>query len=372
MSRDPAKAPSKARAKVRKAAKPPRKRRLDGPQVICTLGPVFSNAGALRVMANVGMTVLRVNCSHYDRAATFRLVTELRRTHPAVKILMDLQGPKIRVAARFRERALRTGEPVVFVDAAAPLPFDAPSALPVPLALFQRFALLKDARTIFMKDCTMEFEVRENCAERGYILAQTRLGGVVREEKAVHFPGLCAGVPAITAKDREDVRFALDVKADIVMASFVNRAADMHDLRAALGAGTASEGPLVWAKIETRSGVENLAEICAEADAILVGRGDLWVEVGALEASAVQSLILQTARRQKIDCYVATQVLESMRNNPVPTRSEMRDIYLSIEEGARGFMLTAETSVGKYPLEAIQVLRQLLERYAGVPTPAKP
>jgi pyruvate kinase len=139
---------------------------------------------------------------------------------------------------------------------------------------------------------------------------------------------------------------------------------DICTLRSSIEERLDRRMPILWGKIETVRGVENLCEICQVVDAVLIGRGDLWVEAGTLESPELQSKILQTARLQETDCYVATQVLESMRNSPVPTRSELRDIYTSIQEGARGFMLTAETSVGKYPLEAIRVLRKMLDRYA--------
>ena len=338
-------------------------------EIICTLGPISSVPDVLLEMGRAGMSVLRINCSHYEPKTAVPIIAFVRKHHPQVRILVDLQGPRLRVASRFPEKSAREGQIVQFVGEVNFISARRKDAFVIPLSLSRPFGDFENATTVHMKDGTMVFDVIENRAKDGYVLAKTRWGGVVRGEKAINVPGLPLPASALTDKDRVDLRFAAEVNADAVMLSFVNRAADIQELVGAWEKLKPARKPAVWAKIETSEGIKQVPAICQVTDAILIGRGDLAAEVGFLEAPAAQSQLIEAARKASKPCYIATQVLESMRANPYPARSEMRDIYVSLREGATGFMLTAETSVGKYPIPAIEILRDMIRRHATETSP---
>ena len=341
-------------------------------EIICTLGPISSAPGVLLDMARAGMTVLRVNCSHYEPKIARPLIALVRKQQPQVRILVDLQGPRLRVASRFPEKSAREGQIVQFVSEVNFISARRKDAIVIPLALYCPFGNFENATIVYMKDGTMVFDVIENRAKDGYMLAKTRWGGAVRGAKALNVPGLPLPSSALTEKDRADLAFAAEVDADAVMLSFVNRAADLQELLSAWKKLKTVRKPEVWAKIETSEGIKQISAISGLADAMLIGRGDLAAEVGFFEAPAAQSQLIEAARTAGKPCYIATQVLESMRANPYPSRSEMRDIYGSLREGAAGFMLTAETSVGKYPIPAIKVLREMIQRHSvELPPPSE-
>ncbi|MFN3511981.1 MAG: pyruvate kinase [Phenylobacterium sp.] len=324
-------------------------------RIVATLGPASRAAGKVKALAEAGADVFRVNFSHgthEDHALTIANVRAAERAlGRPLAVLADLQGPKIRLGV-FADGAVRLKPGQDFRLDRDPTPGDA-SRVQVPLA--EVFQALKPGADVLLDDGRVRLRVRR-C---GPDFAETEVvsGEALSNHKGLNLPQLAIPVPALTAKDRADLAFALSEGVDWVALSFVQRASDMAELRAIVQ-GRAG----VLAKIEKPAALEALDEILDLCEAIMVARGDLGVELAPEDVPVVQKALIRAARTRGLPVIVATQMLESMIHAPTPTRAEASDVAGAVYEGADAVMLSAETAAGAYPLEAVSMMDRILTR----------
>lgn len=324
-------------------------------KIICTLGPASSGRASLVAMIKSGMDVARLNFSHGTPGEHASFVKNVRFTARSygkpVGILQDLPGPKLRLGKLPEEGLkLEQGEEIIISSRMEPglktLPF---RNIPVLKAL-------RPGNHIYLSDGRVHLRVLKNKSES--ILCRVVSGTILMSGSGVNIPGVDLPVESLTKADRKMMRFGLSLGVDFVAVSFVSGAQDL--LKARKAAASAARPPLIIAKIERAQALHNLREIVKAADAVMVARGDLGVELPPEKVPFVQKEITAECRRQGRPVIVATQMLESMVNSPFPTRAELTDIACAATDGADAVMLSAETSIGKYPAEAVLVLAKVL------------
>jgi pyruvate kinase len=322
-------------------------------RIVATLGP--ASRDKIAELALAGADVFRVNFSHGSHADHARNIAAVRKAEAAVgrplAVLADLQGPKLRLG-EFAGGAipLKAGQ-ALRLDLKSK-PGDA-SRIGVPHP--EVFAALRTGALVLLDDG----KVRLRVTAHGPDFADTEVeaGEQLSDHKGLNLPGLAIPIPALTDKDRRDLAFALKEGVDWVALSFVQRAADMAELRA-LVQGRAG----VLAKIEKPSALEALDEILDLSEAIMVARGDLGVELAPEDVPVAQKQLIRAARTRGLPVIVATQMLESMVHSPTPTRAEASDVAGAVYEGADAVMLSAETAAGDYPLEAVAMMDRIITR----------
>ena len=324
-------------------------------KIVATLGPASSDPQLLEQMICAGVNVVRLNFSHgkaqdhVDRATMVREAA--RRAGREVAIMADLQGPKIRVG--------KFAEGRVMLEPGAPFVLDASRAEPgdlsgVGLDYKELPRDVKPGDVLLLNDGLIVLTVD---AVRGDAVHTTvKLGGELSNNKGINKQGGGLTAPALTAKDMEDIKTAMALRADYVAVSFPKSATDMEMARQLCHVAGAEWGhkPQLIAKIERAEAIPRLAEILAASDGIMVARGDLAVEVGNAAVPALQKRMITMARRADKLVITATQMMESMITNPVPTRAEVSDVANAVLDGTDAVMLSAETAAGKYPLETVQ------------------
>ena len=333
-------------------------------KIIATLGPASEPEPVLRRLIAAGMNVARLNFSHGTRpehGRTIRLLRRLaRETGVPLAILQDLQGPKIRVGLLASPLDLKDGAAVVVSTGRTA----AAGRIPVPFAGLSR-AVRRGSR-ILMKDGTIELVVT---GRRGReILCRVVRGGTLGAHQGVNLPGVRIRSHALTAKDVGDLKFGLRHGVDSVALSFVRTAADVRHARRVMGR-LGGAVPLV-AKLEKAEAIANLGEIVDCADAVMVARGDLGVELPAEGVPLLQKRIIRRANARGIPAITATQMLESMVHAERPTRAETSDVANAVLDGTDAVMLSAETAVGQYPVEAVRTMAQIAAAVEGGVRPA--
>lgn len=326
-------------------------------KIVCTLGPATSSPEQVRALVEAGMDFARLNLSHGDYADHERSYLNVRRasdeTGRAVGILADLQGPKIRLG-RFADgpHELAAGdtftittEDVVGTPEVVSTTYRGLSGDVAP----GDAVLVDDGRVA----------LRVTAVDGPRVVTEVEVPGPVSNNKGINLPGVAVSVPALSDKDEQDLRWALRRGVDMVALSFVRRAEDVEDVRRIM----TEEGVFVpvLAKIEKPQAVDNLAEIIAAFDGIMVARGDLGVELPLEQVPLVQKRAVELARRNAKPVIVATQMLESMISSPRPTRAEASDCANAVLDGADALMLSGETSVGRYPVEAVRTMARIIE-----------
>jgi pyruvate kinase len=320
-------------------------------KIVATLGPATDGPGVIAQLAQSGADVFRLNLSHGSLAEHAARIDRIRAEAPAAAILADLQGPKIRLGIFENGSAeLQTGDE--FTIATEEVSGNAARAS----TTYRDFARdVKPGNRVLLADGAVELRVESTDG----VSARCRVisGGRVGDRKGINLPGAEISAPSLTEKDRKDLAFALDRGADLIALSFVRRAADLHALREAVAG--ASRQPLLVAKIEKAEGWRNLEGILEAADGVMVARGDLGVEMPVDEIPFIQKSIIRRARRRGRFVITATQMLESMINSPAATRAEVSDVANAIFDGTDAVMLSAETSVGKYPAAAVRTMASI-------------
>ncbi|MGH7531599.1 MAG: pyruvate kinase [Gemmatimonadales bacterium] len=320
-------------------------------KIVATLGPVTATEPQIAALLDAGVNVVRINASHGTAKIRGAWIAAARRVADAkglpVAILLDLQGPRIRVGALPAPRELSPGQAVVFAPEALAQGDELPTT-------YDRLA--EDARPgarILLNDGLLSVEV--TAVEPPRVRGRVVDGGILTAHKGMNLPGLHVSAPALTDKDREDVRDAVERGVDYLALSFVRRAVDLAELRALV-----PEGIKLVAKIEKATALEELEPIVAASDVVMVARGDLGVELPFEQVPLVQKRLISEANRQGKPVITATQMLESMVHAPRPTRAEASDVANAILDGTDAVMLSAETAVGQFPVEAVRAMDRII------------
>ena len=307
----------------------------------------------LEKMAAAGMDIVRLNMSHGDHKSAAQVIKSIktlnRKIDFPIAILMDTQGPEIRTGDLVKELELKNGA-VISITIRDSVNVEESS---FHIHYDDLIETVKVGDRITVDNGIINLEVLEKHSD-GIMRCRVIDGGILKSKRHVNLPGIRVNLPAITKKDRADILFAIEHELDFIALSFVREAADVRELRALMGdkAGKIK----IIAKIEDQSGVNNLEEIIAEADGIMVARGDLGVEINVAELPNVQRRIARLCAEQGKRVIVATHLLESMIENPIPTRAEVTDVANAIYEEVDAVMLSGETTVGKYPVRCVEQL----------------
>jgi pyruvate kinase len=327
-------------------------------KIVCTIGPATRSPRMIRKLLLAGMDVARLNFSHGTPAEHAQSFSMLREAAAAfqkpIAILADLQGPKIRTGALAGGGTvtLRTGQQFVITTAKILGDSTRVSTIFHPLP-----REVKAGDRILLSDGLIELRVER--IRKQEVICQVVNGGLLGEHQGINLPGLRLRVPALTDKDRKDLRFALAHGADYIAVSFVRRPEDVL-LAKSLIRRAKKDTPVI-AKLEKPEAIENLEAILRASEGVMVARGDLGVEMNPECVPVVQKNIIAKAREFRRPVITATQMLESMIENPRPTRAEASDVANAIFDGSDAVMLSAETASGKYPVEAVQMMARIIE-----------
>lgn len=327
-------------------------------KIVATIGPASANEKVLGEMIKAGLNVIRINFSHGDFAEhepKVKLARELsRKFDRPLAVMQDLSGPKFRLGDLATETVrLEEGEEIVLTSEAV-----AGTAAKISLNYPNLAKEVRVGGHIMLNDGRQKLEILEVKGEE--VRCRILVGGEITSRRSVNLPGARLSVSSLTDKDKKDLDFAVAQDVDWVAFSFVRSAADVRELRSLLEArGSAA---LIVAKIETHEAVENFDTILAEADGIMVARGDLAVEIPAEDVPLVQKMIIKKCNEAGKPVITATQMLESMVDSSVPTRAEVSDIANAILDGTDAIMLSEETTLGKYPVEAVKVMAKVALR----------
>ena len=327
-------------------------------KIVCTLGPATDSPEQVQALVDAGMNVARINRSHGSAEDHEKVIARVREAAEAsgrsIAILVDLQGPKIRLG-RF------VGDQKVMLNKGDEFTITTDDVLGTVKRSSTTFkGLPGDCRPgdrLLIDDGNVA--VRVTAVTDTDVVTKVEVPGYVSNNKGINLPGVAVSVPALSEKDREDLRWALKVGADVIALSFVRDANDVKDVHEIMDE-VGTRIPVI-AKIEKPQAVEHLLEIVDAFDGIMVARGDLGVEMPLEAVPLVQKRAIELARRNAKPVIVATQVLESMIQNPRPTRAEASDCANAILDGADAVMLSGETSVGAYPIEAVRTMANIIE-----------
>jgi pyruvate kinase len=319
-------------------------------KIVATLGPAWERPTQMTALLDAGVDVVRINASHGTPEIRARWIEQLRgvtaQRREAVGVLLDLQGPRIRIGALPSPLRLAPGETVTFAPEAEA------TAGEIPTTYDDLASDVRVGARILLDDGLLALEVVGISDHR--VRARVHYGGELRANKGMNLPGIEVSAPALTDKDLEDVQRAIEWGVDYIALSFVRRPEDIDQLRALVRRGTK-----LIAKIEKDTALGNLCGILDASDAIMVARGDLGVELPFEEVPLMQKQIIREAGLHGKPVITATQMLESMVRAPRPTRAEASDVANAILDGTDAVMLSAETAIGEYPVEAVRAMDRI-------------
>ncbi len=327
-------------------------------KIVATLGPATDTKEILTDLAKNGVNVFRINFSHADYEDVKRKVKIIREINKEngfnIAILGDLQGPKLRVGVMEEGVVLNDGDTFTFTTEKCI------GTKEKAFMTYQRFPKdVKAGEQILVDDGKLLFEVVSTNKENE-VVVKVIVGGPLKSKKGVNLPNTAISLPALTEKDMEDAVFAIAQEVDWIALSFVRTPEDLRMLRDLIAQHSEYRIPVI-AKIEKPEAVKNLDALIPYCDGLMVARGDLGVEIPMQEVPLIQKKLVRRAKRARIPVIIATQMMETMIENSVPTRAEVNDVANSIMDGADAVMLSGETSVGKHPVRVIQKISEIIK-----------
>jgi pyruvate kinase len=326
-------------------------------KIVATIGPATSSPEVLRDLIEAGATTLRLNFSHGthdDHQRSIRLIRQVSfELNQPVGILQDLQGPKIRLG-KFKDGSivLEKGDPFILTSHLMPGTQEKSCVTYEPLA-----EEVPEGAVILLDDGKVEMLVERIDKAAKELHCRVVVGGVLSNNKGVNFPGVYLSVKALTDKDKEDLMFGLDQGVDWVALSFVRNPQDVLEIKELIA--SAGKNVPVIAKIEKHEAIEQMEAVLSLCDGVMVARGDLGVELPAEDVPILQKRLIATSNRLGIPVITATQMLDSMLSNPRPTRAEISDVANAILDGTDAVMLSNETAVGKFPVQAVETMARI-------------
>ncbi len=330
-------------------------------KIVCTLGPSTASVEVIMNLIHAGMDVARLNFSHGSHEDHLAMLTNVqeasKRTGVEITVLQDLQGPKIRIGnftmpfieLRAGEQFTITTEPIIGDRHRVSTTFD---------------QLTRDVHPgdrVLLDDGKLRLRVVE--IKRNDVVCEVVVGGTLSAHKGINLPGVAVSAPSFTAKDLDDLAFGLKHDVDYIALSFVRSADDIRELRSVIIEQIAKDRFLpIIAKIEKPQAIANIDAIIQEADGIMIARGDLGVELPPEDVPILQKMIIRKCNDAGKPVIIATQMLDSMINSPTPTRAEASDVANAVVDGGDAVMLSGETSIGKYPLETVQIMNRIIRK----------
>lgn len=327
-------------------------------KIIATSGPSLCTYKDIEAAVKAGVSIIRINCSHGNPTAFTKIVRVVRKVEAKLKVpvgvMLDLQGPKLRVGALDPALSLKKGE--IWELSASKKASQSKKVISLGFKGLAKSVKVKGR--LFMDDGLIRTTVTKVAA--GSVFIRVDHGGELKSRKGVNIPYFQGNLPALTEKDLLDLKWGLNNKVDFIALSFVRHPKDMVALRKIVKQHDKAQ-PLLIAKIEKPEAVDKLEEIIAASDGILIARGDLGIELNLQRVPVIQKRIIDQCRHFKKPVIVATQMLDSMRHNPIPTRAEVSDVAGSIYASTDAVMLTGETSAGDYPLRTIEMMANIIQ-----------
>ena len=326
-------------------------------KIVATVGPATLEPDVLRRLIKAGATTLRINFSHGTQQDHQKAIRLIRQTafelNQPVGILQDLQGPKIRLGKFASGKiTLKNGDPYILTSRQVECNHE------IGYVSYENLAEeVPENATILLDDGKVEMQVEKIDRANQDLHCRVIVGGDLSSNKGVNFPGVFLSVKALTAKDREDLMFGLDQGVDWIALSFVRNPQDILEIKDLIA--SAGKSIPVIAKIEKHEAIEQMDAILSLCDGVMVARGDLGVELPAEDVPILQKRLIATSNRLGIPVITATQMLDSMLNNPRPTRAEVSDVANAILDGTDAVMLSNETAVGTYPVEAVETMARI-------------
>ena len=324
-------------------------------KIICTIGPATESFTSLKRLHKAGMNVARLNMSHSSHSNAKKIIDRIRKLNTQVKnpvgILLDTQGPEIRTGDTSEVVNLEPGQLVSFT-VRDEIDVETTSIRVHYDELIQSVSV---GTLISLDNGLLNFKVLKKT--KNQLECKVLDGGKLGSKRHVNLPGIRINLPSITEKDKRDIAFGLKENVDFIALSFVRDASDIEDLKKILK--TKIKKIKIISKIEDREGLSNIDDICKVSDAVMVARGDLGIETDLANLPNVQRKIMSSCAKYGVNSIVATHLLESMIENPTPTRAEVTDVANAIYEGADAVMLSGETTIGKYPIEAVNFISRI-------------
>lgn len=326
-------------------------------KIICTIGPASSDPAVLRKMMFSGMDIARLNFSHAnlnDHKERLNLIRSLNRKYRRhIRILQDLEGYRIRIGRfkavkeivlRKKEQVLLTNRDILGDRSAVPFDYRGP------------LSDIKSGSHIYIDDGNICLLVKKST--KGYVKTEVLIGGILKERKGINIPDVQLKFKGLTHKDRIDIQFGIEHKMDYIAQSFVRDERDILPIIKLVKPHLS--GCKIIAKIENREGIKNIDRILDVSDGIMIARGDMGVSIPLYKIPMVQKLIIKKCNKANKMVITATQMLESMVENPRPTRAEVSDVANAVLDGSDCLMLSAETAIGKYPVEAVDMMNKII------------
>ena len=330
-------------------------------KIVCTIGPASESVEILEGLVNAGMNVARLNFSHGDfdehltRIKRIRQISE--KLGEPIGIMQDLKGPEIRTH-KMEEHSIQLSKGEIVKISMKEVVGNAD------MFSVSYDGLINDVDVgmhILLDDGLVDLQVKEIDYENGIIVTRALNSGELKDNKGVNVPGASFSLPGLTEKDREDIAFGLENDITFIAASFVRRASDVLEIKEILEANDKLDVQII-AKIENQEGIDNLDDIIAVSDGLMIARGDLGVEIPVEEVPIIQKEMINKCRAAGKPVITATQMLDSMEDNPRPTRAEASDVANAIYDGTDAIMLSGETAAGSYPVEAVQMMSNIAVR----------
>ena len=327
-------------------------------KIVCTIGPASSNEKTLEQMVLAGMNVARINCSHgshEEHQIKFDALQKVKdKLNIPVAVMLDTKGPEYRIGVfKNGKENLKDGDTFIFTtdDIIG-------DVTRVSVSYKGLSKELNVGDTVLVNNGLLIFNVKE--IEGNDIICEVEAGGEISDRKSMSFPGKVLKQVYLSEQDKKDILFGLSNNIDYIACSFVSIRQDLIDIKNFLKANGGEDVSLI-AKIENRSGIENIEEICKECDGIMIGRGDMGVEIPFEELPAIQKQLITKCRLIGKRVITATEMLESMIHNPRPTRAEISDVANAVYDGTSAIMLSGETAAGKYPVLAVKTMARIAE-----------
>ena len=327
-------------------------------KIICTIGPSTSSYSSIKKLYEAGMNVARLNMSHSDHKNAKKIIQRIKKLNQSLKIpvgiLLDTQGPEIRTGDTSQVVDLEPGQLVSFtirdeVDV---------ETTSIRVHYDELIESVNVGTLISLDNGLLNFKVLKK--SKNELECKVLDGGKLGSKRHVNLPGIRINLPSVTEKDKRDIAFGLKQDVDFIALSFVRNASDINDLKKILKNN--AKKVRIISKIEDREGLLNIEEICKVSDSVMVARGDLGIETDLANLPNIQRKIMSNCAKYGVRSIVATHLLESMIDNPTPTRAEVTDVANAIYEGADAVMLSGETTIGKYPIESVRFITRIAKQ----------
>ena len=327
-------------------------------KIICTIGPATETFSSIKKLHEAGMNVARLNMSHSDHKNAKKIIDRIKKLNKTIEnpvgILLDTQGPEIRTGDTSQVVNLEPGQLVSFtirdeVDV---------ETTSIRVHYDELIQSVNVGTLISLDNGLLNFKVLRK--SKNELECKVLDGGKLGSKRHVNLPGIRINLPSVTEKDKRDIAFGLKEDVDFIALSFVRNASDIDDLKEVLK--NKAKKVKIISKIEDREGLSNIEEICQVSDSVMVARGDLGIETDLANLPNIQRRIMSNCAKYGVRSIVATHLLESMIDNPTPTRAEVTDVANAIYEGADAVMLSGETTIGKYPIESVKFISRIAKQ----------